>query len=38
MDVKDKDIISCKFKNAKINTKKIIFCTNGFLKSLGIKV
>ena len=34
---KIKDIISCKFKNGKINTKKIIFATNGFLKSLGIK-
>jgi glycine/D-amino acid oxidase-like deaminating enzyme len=34
---KDKDIISCEFKNGKINTKKIIFATNGFLKSLGIK-
>ena len=35
--IKKKDIISCSFKNAKINTKKIIFATNGFLKSLGIK-
>ena len=34
---KNKDLISCKFKNANIITKKIIFCTNGFLKSLGIK-
>ncbi|MBD1136025.1 FAD-binding oxidoreductase [Pelagibacterales bacterium SAG-MED49] len=34
---KQKDIIYCNFKNAKINTKKIIFATNGFLKSLGIK-
>ena len=34
---KTKDIISCEFKNGKINTKKIIFATNGFLKSLGIK-
>src|SRR6056300_67680 len=34
---KTKDIISCKFKNGRINTKKIIFATNGFLKSLGIK-
>ena len=34
---KNKDIISCNFKNAKIITKKIIFATNGFLKSLGIK-
>ncbi|MDB4081841.1 FAD-binding oxidoreductase [Candidatus Pelagibacter sp.] len=35
---KNKDIISCNFKNAKISTKKIIFATNGFLKTLGIKV
>ena len=34
---KKKDFISCDFENAKINTKKIIFATNGFLKSLGIK-
>jgi glycine/D-amino acid oxidase-like deaminating enzyme len=34
---KTKDVISCKFKNGRINTKKIIFATNGFLKSLGIK-
>ena len=34
---KQNNIISCKFQNAKINTKKIIFATNGFLKSLGIK-
>jgi len=33
----NKDTISCHFKNGKINTKKIIFATNGFLKSLGIK-
>ena len=32
-----KDLISCKFENANIITKKIIFCTNGFLKSLGVK-
>ena len=32
-----KNIISCNFKNAKINAKKVIFATNGFLKSLGIK-
>jgi len=32
-----KDIISCKFKNGRVITKKIIFATNGFLKSLGIK-
>jgi glycine/D-amino acid oxidase-like deaminating enzyme len=34
---KNKDEISCKFKNGKIKAKKIIFATNGFLKSLGIK-
>ena len=34
---KDKNIISCFFENANIRTKKIIFATNGFLKSLGIK-
>jgi glycine/D-amino acid oxidase-like deaminating enzyme len=34
---KTKDLISCEFKNGKIKTKKIIFATNGFLKSLGIK-
>ncbi len=33
-----KDYISCDFKNGHIKTKKIIFATNGFLKSLGIKV
>jgi len=32
-----KNVIYCKFENATIITKKIIFCTNGFLKSLGIK-
>jgi glycine/D-amino acid oxidase-like deaminating enzyme len=34
---KNKDTIICKFDNHKITTKKIIFCTNGFLKSLGVK-
>jgi glycine/D-amino acid oxidase-like deaminating enzyme len=34
---KNNDTVVCKFNNHKINTKKIIFCTNGFLKSLGIK-
>ena len=34
---KNKDVILCNFKNANIITKKIIFCVNGFLKSLGIK-
>ena len=35
--VKNKDTIICNFNNHKVTTKKIIFCTNGFLKSLGIK-
>ncbi len=30
-------LINCNFKNGSINSKKIIFATNGFLKSLGIK-
>tara|TARA_Y100000996_G_scaffold408083_1_gene386565 strand:+ start:146 stop:1450 length:1305 start_codon:yes stop_codon:yes gene_type:complete len=30
-------IISCSFKKGSIKTKNIIFATNGFLKSLGIK-
>ena len=34
---KDKNIISCNFKKGKIKTNKIIFATNGFLKSLGIR-
>jgi len=34
---KKNDAIICKFKNGSIRTKKIIFATNGFLKSLGIK-
>jgi glycine/D-amino acid oxidase-like deaminating enzyme len=34
---KTQDIISCNFKDNKINTKNIIFATNGFLKSLGIR-
>jgi len=34
---KNKDFISCNFKNGTIKTKNIIFATNGFLKSLGIK-
>ena len=34
---KDKEIISCNFKNGIIKAQKIIFATNGFLKSLGIK-
>jgi glycine/D-amino acid oxidase-like deaminating enzyme len=31
------DIVICKFKNGSIKAKKVIFATNGFLKSLGIK-
>ena len=34
---KKSDIIRCKFANNIITAKKIIFCTNGFLKSLGLK-
>ncbi len=34
---KNNDIILCTFKDATIKTKKIIFATNGFLKSLRIK-
>ena len=29
--------IECIFKDYKITSKKIIFCTNGFLSSLGIR-
>jgi len=32
------DYINCNFKNGSIKTKKVIFATNGFLKSLGIKI
>ena len=35
---KNKDMIFCKVNKNTITTKKIIFCTNGLLKSLGIKV
>ena len=31
-------LINCNFKNGSIKSKRIIFATNGFLKSLGIKV
>ena len=31
------DTIICQFKNGSVKAKKIIFATNGFLKSLGIK-
>ena len=34
---KKKDFILCKFDQGQIKTKKIIFATNGFLRSLGIK-
>ena len=34
---KIKDKIFCKFKDGSITAKKVIFATNGFLKSLGIK-
>ena len=34
---KKNDNIYCNVKDYQIVTKKIIFCTNGFLKSLGIK-
>ena len=35
---KDKNKVICRFKNGRINSKKIIFATNGFLKSLGIRI
>ena len=31
------DIVKCYFRNGTIQSQKIIFATNGFLKSLGIK-
>ena len=34
---KFKDIIICNFRNGSVKTKKIIFATNGFLKTIGIK-
>jgi len=34
---KNNDKIICKFEHNIIETKKIIFCTNGFLRSLNIK-
>ena len=34
---KKNNVITCNFKNGIIKSKKIIFATNGFLKSLGIK-
>ncbi len=33
----EKNVIHCFFNNGVIKTKKIIFATNGFLRSLGIK-
>ncbi len=33
-----KDYVCCYFQNVEVKTKKIIFATNGFLKSLGIKI
>ena len=35
---KKNNIINCHFKNGLIKSKKIIFATNGFLKSLGVKM
>ena len=35
---KNNQIILCNSKNGYINAKKVIFATNGFLKSLGIKI
>ena len=34
---KNKDFVFSNFRNGQIKSKKIIFATNGFLKSLGIK-
>ena len=34
---KNNNLINCQFEKNSIQTKKIIFCTNGFLKSLNIK-
>ena len=34
---KSNNKIICQFENNKIETKKIIFCTNGFLRSLNVK-
>ena len=34
---KNNGLIECIFKDYKVISKKIIFCTNGFLSSLGIK-
>jgi glycine/D-amino acid oxidase-like deaminating enzyme len=35
---KTNGLINCDFKNYSIKTKKIIFATNGLLKSLGVKI
>ena len=34
---KTSNFVECNFKNSQIKTKNLIFCTNGFLKSLNIK-
>ena len=34
---KTSNLIECNFKTSQIKTKNLIFCTNGFLKSLNIK-
>jgi glycine/D-amino acid oxidase-like deaminating enzyme len=34
---KEGDKINCNFENSNIKANRIIFCTNGFLRSLGIK-
>jgi len=34
---KNNNSVDCKFKNGSIKTKNIIFATNGFFKSLGVK-
>ena len=34
---KNGKLIDCKFENGKVLSSKIIFCTNGFLRDLGIK-
>ena len=34
---KNNDSVNCNFKNGNIRAQKVIFATNGFLKSLGVK-
>ena len=34
---KTSNLVECNFKNSQIKTKNLIFCTNGYLKSLNIK-